>query len=62
MIGSYIYYHYQLQEERAFLGDKYEIIAMHENLLFAYQGLSKVLGEPLASEKLQTKGTQKEKK
>src|SRR4030095_5604912 len=33
MAASYIYYHYQLQEERAFLGPKYEIIAMHENLL-----------------------------
>jgi hypothetical protein len=57
MISSYIYYHYQLQEERAFLGDKYEIIAMHENLLFGYQEFPKVIEEPLAPKKLQTKGT-----
>ncbi|MCZ8514476.1 hypothetical protein O9H85_19030 [Paenibacillus filicis] len=57
MIGSYIYYHYQLQEERAFPGEKYEIIAMHENLLFGYQEFPKVMEEPLSSKKLQTKGT-----
>jgi hypothetical protein len=57
MIGSYIYYHYQLQEERAFLGDKYEIIGMHENLLFGYQEFPKVIEEPLAPRKLHTSGT-----
>jgi hypothetical protein len=57
MMASYIYYHYQLQEERAFLGDKYEIIAMHENLLFGYQEFPKVIEEPLAPKKLDTAGT-----
>ncbi|OXM87146.1 hypothetical protein [Paenibacillus rigui] len=57
MISSYIYYHYQLQEERAFLGDKYEIIALHDNLMFGYQEFPKVIEEPLAPKKLQTKGT-----
>ncbi|WP_079913621.1 MULTISPECIES: hypothetical protein [unclassified Paenibacillus] len=57
MMASYIYYHYQLQEERAFLGEKYEIIAMHENLLFGYQEFPKVVEEPLAPKKLNTKGT-----
>ena len=47
MMSSYIYYHYQLQEERAFYGDKYEIIAMHENLLFGYQEFPKVSKSPL---------------
>lgn len=57
MVSSYIYYHYQLQEERAFLGNKYEIIAMHENLLFGYQEFPKVVEEPLAAKKLDTHGT-----
>lgn len=57
MMASYIYYHYQLQEERAFLGGKYEIIAMHENLLFGYQEFPNVVDEPVASKKLNTSGT-----
>jgi hypothetical protein len=57
MVSSYIYYHYQLQEERAFHGDKYEIIAMHENLLFGYQEFPKVIEEPVVTGRLNTKGT-----
>jgi hypothetical protein len=57
MMSSYIYYHYQLQEERAFPGEKYEIIAMHENLLFGYQEFPKVMEEPIVPGRLQTKGT-----
>ncbi|MFC0215639.1 hypothetical protein ACFFK0_24895 [Paenibacillus chartarius] len=57
MMSSYIYYHYQLQEERAFSGDKYEIIAMHENLLFGYQEFPKVIEEPVVPGRLSTKGT-----
>lgn len=57
MVSSYIYYHYQLQEERAFLGEKYEIIAMHENLLFGYQEFPKVIEEPVVPGRLNTKGT-----
>lgn len=57
MMSSYIYYHYQLQEERAFLGGKYEIIAMHENLLFGYQEFPNVVEEPVAEKKLKTSGT-----
>lgn len=57
MMASYIYYHYQLQEERAFLGPKYEIIAMHENLLFGYQEFPAVVEEPAAPKKLSTSGT-----
>ncbi|MDR6880709.1 hypothetical protein [Bacillus sp. 3255] len=57
MMSSYIYYHYQLQEERAFFGDKYEIIAMHENLLFGYQEFPKVVEEPVVPGRLHTKGT-----
>ncbi len=57
MVSSYIYYHYGLQEERAFLGGKYEIIAMHEDLLFGYQEFPNVVEEPLALKRLQTKAT-----
>lgn len=57
MMSSYIYYHYQLQEERAFLGGKYEIIAMHENLLFGYQEFPNVVEEPVIQKKLNTSGT-----
>lgn len=55
--ASYIYYHYQLQEEQAFFGPKYEIIAMHENLLFGYQEFPAVIEKPAASGKLNTAGT-----
>jgi hypothetical protein len=57
MVSSYIYYHYQLQEERAFLGGKYEIIAIHENLLFGYQEFPNVVEEPVLAKKLTTSGT-----
>ncbi len=57
MVASYIYYHYQLQEERAFPGDKYKIIFLHENLLFGYTELPEVLEEPLTRKKLETSGT-----
>jgi hypothetical protein len=59
MMASYIYYHYQLQEERAFYGPKYEIIAMHENLLFGYQEFPAVVEEPVATKKLSTSCTPK---
>lgn len=57
MAASYIYFHYQLQEERAFHGPKYEIIAMHENLLFGYQEFPAVVEEPVLPGKLSTTGT-----
>jgi len=57
MAASYIYYHYQLQEERAFHGPKYEIIAMHENLLFGYQEFPAIVEPPVVPGKLETKGT-----
>ncbi|CAM4038036.1 hypothetical protein L1N85_06940 [Paenibacillus alkaliterrae] len=57
MAASYIYYHYQLQEEQAFHGPKYEIIAMHENLLFGYQEFPAVVEQPVIAGKLRTKGT-----
>lgn len=35
-VASYIFYHYQYQEEKPGDGDKYGIIGLHENLLFFY--------------------------
>ncbi|WP_151734204.1 hypothetical protein [Paenibacillus tengchongensis] len=57
MMASYIYYHYQLQEERAFNGPKYEMIGMHENLLFGYQEFPGVVEPPVVPGRLETKGT-----
>jgi len=37
MVSSYIFYHFQLQEEQpGALGSKYGLISQHENLLFFY--------------------------
>ncbi|WP_340025837.1 hypothetical protein MHI24_11980 [Paenibacillus sp. FSL K6-1096] len=38
-VASYVYHHYQYQEERPGDGDKYGIIGLHENLLFFYAEL-----------------------
>lgn len=45
MIASYIFYHYQYQEEKPCDGDKFGIIGIHEDLLFFY------LEEPTYQEK-----------
>jgi hypothetical protein len=37
LVSSYIFYHYQLQEEKPGSGDKYGLISLHENLIFFYQ-------------------------
>jgi hypothetical protein len=37
MLGSYIFYHYQLQEEYRETGNKYCIIGLYENLIFHYE-------------------------
>lgn len=36
MVSSYIFYHYQLQEERLGTADKHEVIYLHENMMFFY--------------------------
>ncbi|MCI1773213.1 MAG: hypothetical protein LKI04_04365 [Paenibacillus lautus] len=41
--ASYVYYHYQYQEERPGDGDKYGIIGLHENMLFFYSELPATL-------------------
>lgn len=57
MVASYVYYHYQLQEEQAFHGPKYEVIGIHENLLFGYQEFPVLVEEPALPKKLATSGT-----
>lgn len=57
MAASYIYYHYQLQEERAFPGPKFEIIGLHENVLFGYQEFPAVVERPEVPGRLRTSGT-----
>lgn len=57
MVASYVYYHYQLQEEHTFHGPKYEIIGIHENLLFGYQEFPAIIEEPILPKKLATSGT-----
>lgn len=39
MIASYVFWHYQRQEEARYVPDKYLAIALHENLLFYYDEL-----------------------
>lgn len=57
MVSSYIFYHYQLQEERLGFGDKYGIIVMHENLLFFYQENPRVIEDAPFPGKLETTNT-----
>lgn len=49
-IASYVFYHYQLQEENPGFYDKYGIIGLHENLLFQY------LEEPVVYDTTSVKG------
>lgn len=57
MASSYIFYHYQLQEEKPGSNDKYGLIAMHENLLFFYQEAPAVVETAPYAGKLSTKNT-----
>jgi hypothetical protein len=56
-VSSYIFYHYQLQEERPGSFDKYGLISMHENVLFYYQELPAVVELPAPAGKLRTANT-----
>jgi hypothetical protein len=56
-VSSYIFYHYQLQEERPGSFDKYGIISIHENVLFYYQELPAVVEQPAPTGKLPTANT-----
>jgi hypothetical protein len=54
MVSSYIFYHYQLQEEKPGSFDKYCLIGLNENLLFFYLEHPFVVEPPPAPGKLST--------
>lgn len=56
-VASYIFYHYQYQEERPGDGDKYGIIALHENLMFFYSEHPATMESPSYKGKLSTAHT-----
>ncbi len=56
-VASYIFYHYQLQEEQPGSFDKYCVIAIHENLMFFYMEKPFVLETPPKPGALSTKNT-----
>ena len=58
MVSSYIFYHYQLQEEKpGTRGSKYGQISQHENLLFFYMEKPDVPEEESYAGHLKTKNT-----
>lgn len=57
MIASYIFYHYQYQEEKPGDGDKYGIIGIHEDLLFFYCEKPTVIEKPTYKGLLNTVNT-----
>ena len=56
-VSSYIFYHYQLQEERPGRGDKYGLITIHEDLLFFYQEQPRIKEDTPAQPTLETSNT-----
>lgn len=57
MVSSYIFYHYQLQEEQPGSFDKYGLISLHENLICFYQEHPPIVEEPRQTGKLATTNT-----
>lgn len=57
MASSYIFLHYQLQEEKPAIGDKYGLIALHEDLMFFYAEEPAVIEAPLYEGHLATHNT-----
>lgn len=57
LAASYIYYHYQYQEERPGDGDKYGMIALHENLMLFYSEYPATIEPPSYKGKLSTANT-----
>ena len=56
-VSSYIFYHYQLQEEQPGSFAKYGIISLHEDLIFFYQEMPYIVEDPPRKGKLQTTNT-----
>lgn len=57
MASSYIFYHYQLQEERPGSVDKVGQISLHEDLIFFYQEVPSIVETPAIPGKLTTNNT-----
>ncbi len=57
MVASYIFYHYQYQEEKPGDGDKYGIIGIHDDLLFFYCEMPTYLEKPSYQGLLNTDNT-----
>lgn len=57
MVSSYIFYHYQMQEEKPGVGDQYGIINLHEDLIFFYQERPALVRAAEKPGKLQTTNT-----
>jgi hypothetical protein len=57
MVSSYIFYHYQLQEERPAKGNKYGLIGIDGNLLFFYTEEPTIVENPLYEGRLNTANT-----
>jgi hypothetical protein len=56
-VSSYIFYHYQYQEEKPGDGDKYGVIALHENLMLFYAERPSTIETPPYTGKLSTAHT-----
>jgi len=57
MVSSYIFYHYQLQEENPGNFDKSCLISIHENWLFFYQEFPQIVESPPRVGRLTTRNT-----
>ncbi len=56
-VASYVFFHYQMQEEQLGSFDKFGLIGMHENLLFFYKEQPFVIEPPLHPGSLNTTNT-----
>jgi len=56
-VASYVFYHYQYQEEQPGDGDKYGMISLHENLIFFYSEDPATVEPPPYSGHLSTSNT-----
>ncbi len=57
MASSYIFLHYQLQEERPAGGDKYGLISLHDDIMFFYAEEPAVVEPPRYEGRLSTSNT-----
>ena len=57
MASSYIFLHYQLQEERPAGGDKYGLISLHDDIMFFYAEEPTIVEPPRYAGELSTQNT-----